>query len=77
MTDDNKLHVREALFDTIRNQIDNNSPKETRETFERLVRQGYTKNEAMRLIASEAFILDSERERPCTAGVTSSTRRTS
>ncbi len=51
MNNDSKMNVKEALFETIQNQIDNNTPKETKETFDRLIREGHPHKEAMRLIA--------------------------
>ncbi len=52
MGDEKKEHVREALFEAIQNQIRDNNPKETKETLDRLVREGHTQKESMRLIAS-------------------------
>lgn len=46
-----KESVREALFETIENQMREDNPKETRLTLERLMREGLPKGEAMRLIA--------------------------
>ena len=57
MDKDNKMYVREALFEAIQNQIDNHKPKETKVTYERLLRAGYTREDAMRLIA---FVLVKE-----------------
>jgi predicted secreted Zn-dependent protease len=51
MVNDNKIFVREALFETIRNQIAKNNPKETKVTYDRLIREGRPHDEAMRLIA--------------------------
>ena len=51
MANDNKTNVRDALFETIRNQIDKNNPKETKVTYDRLIREGRPHDEAMRLIA--------------------------
>ena len=39
-----------AIIRVIRNQIHRNKPPETRETFDRLVDQGYAKDEAYRLL---------------------------
>jgi hypothetical protein len=57
MDKDSKMYVREVLFETIQNQIDKNNPKETKATYDRLVREGRPHNEAMRLIA---FVLVTE-----------------
>lgn len=43
--------VREALFEAIEKQMRDDSPKETRLALERLMRQGLSRNEAMRMIA--------------------------
>lgn len=51
MGSEGKKQVRRALFETIENQIRDNNPKETRTTFDRLVRDGHTPDDAMRLIA--------------------------
>ena len=51
MGDEKKEHVKEALFEAIQNQIRDNNPKETKETLDRLVREGHPHDEAMRLIA--------------------------
>jgi len=51
MLNDNKIFVREALFETIQNQIAKNNPKETKVTYDRLIREGRPHDEAMRLIA--------------------------
>jgi hypothetical protein len=51
MENGNKMNVREALFETIQNQIDKNNPKETKVTYDRLIREGHPHDEAMRLIA--------------------------
>ena len=40
----------EAILRAIRNQIRQNKPPETRETFDRLLGEGYSKDEAYRLI---------------------------
>ncbi len=41
---------RDAIFEAIQNQIRDNNPPITRETFNRLIAEGYSKNEAMKLI---------------------------
>jgi predicted secreted Zn-dependent protease len=51
MLNDNKIFVREALFETIQSQIDKNNPRETKLTYDRLIREGCPHDEAMRLIA--------------------------
>ena len=51
MANDNKMYVREALFETIQSQIDKNNPRETKLTYDRLIREGLPHDEVMRLIA--------------------------
>ena len=53
MVNDNKMYVREALFETIQNQIDKNNPKETKSTYDRLIREGRHHDDAMRLLRME------------------------
>ncbi|MGO9147618.1 MAG: hypothetical protein ACLQDF_14750 [Desulfomonilia bacterium] len=57
MDNENKMNVKEALFEAIQGQINNDNPKETKLTYERLVSEGHTHHEAMRLIA---FVLVNE-----------------
>jgi hypothetical protein len=57
MDNENKMNVKEALFEAVQNQIDNDNPKETKLTYDRLVHEGHTHHEAMRLIA---FVLVNE-----------------
>lgn len=56
--DDRRL-LREAIFEVVENQIRDRDPPETQATFDRLLRQGFTEEEAMRLIgcvvSSEMF----------------------
>jgi hypothetical protein len=42
--------VRAALFEVIENQLQSNDPPETRETLDRLMSEGHTREEAMKLI---------------------------
>ena len=39
-----------ALFEVIENQLQSNDPPETRETLDRLMSEGHTREEAMKLI---------------------------
>jgi hypothetical protein len=57
MDNDNKMNVRDALFETIQNQIDRNNPAETKAAYDRLIREGRDHDDAMRLIA---FVLVKE-----------------
>jgi hypothetical protein len=51
MTDDGDPEVlRAALFEAIENQLRSNVPPETRETLDRLMSEGHTREEAMKLI---------------------------
>ena len=43
-------YLREAVFETIRNQIRANNPPETKITFDRLIKEGYTELETNQLI---------------------------
>ncbi|MBD2258156.1 hypothetical protein [Pseudanabaena sp. FACHB-2040] len=47
----NRQHVRETLLTAVDTQIRDNAPPETRLTFERLVREGQSEDDARRLIA--------------------------
>lgn len=42
--------AREAIFEAIENQMRDNNPPITKDTFNRLIADGYSKNEAMKLI---------------------------
>ena len=46
-----KKHVREELFKVIEYQMRKGSPKETKQTFDRLRAAGYSRKETMRLLA--------------------------
>ena len=48
--DSNQEMVRDALFETIRTQIRTNDPPETASTLDRLLGDGHSEEEAMRLI---------------------------
>ncbi len=51
MTGDGDPEVlRAALFEVIENQLRSDDPPETRETLDRLKREGHTREEAMKLI---------------------------
>ena len=43
-------NAQAAIFEIIENQIRDNSPREVRQTLERLLSEGQTKEEAMKLI---------------------------
>jgi len=42
--------VRAAMFEVIEHQLQSNDPPETRETLDRLMSKGHTREEAMKLI---------------------------
>ncbi len=54
-----RAKVRAAILEVVDNQLRDGTPPETRQTFDRLVAQGYSASEAKRLIgvvvASEIF----------------------
>ncbi len=52
----NPKAVRATLFEVIENQLRSNDPPETRETLSRLVAEGHTRDEAMKLIACALVI---------------------
>jgi hypothetical protein len=43
--------VRAAILEVVENQLRDGTPPETKQTFERLVAEGYSEQEAKRLIA--------------------------
>ncbi len=43
--------LKEAVMNVVDNQIRNNNPPQTRQTYNRLVAEGHSKKEAKRLIA--------------------------
>jgi hypothetical protein len=51
MSKPNPAVVRAAIFEVVENQLRDGTPPETKQTFERLVREGYPEQEAKRLIA--------------------------
>ena len=56
-TEDQRL--REAILEVIKSQIKENDPQETKQTLDRLLREGFPEEEALKLIgyvvASEVF----------------------
>ncbi len=52
MTDPDKDIFRQALFEAIEDQMRDGTPPETKRTFDRLVGEGYSKDDAMGLIAT-------------------------
>ena len=45
------LNVREGLIEVVDNQLRDNEPPETRQTFGRLIAEGYSEDESKKLIA--------------------------
>ena len=43
--------VRNAIFEVVDNQIRQGTPPETKQTFDRLIKEGHSRDEARRLIA--------------------------
>lgn len=52
----NREAVRATLFEVIENQLQSNDPPETRETLNRLLGEGHTRKEGMKLIACALVI---------------------
>lgn len=44
--------VRDAFLETVLTQLETGEPRETRETYERLLAEGHPRNHALQLIAS-------------------------
>jgi hypothetical protein len=59
-------HLRAAILEAVDSQIGNNNPPETRQTYERLLREGSSENDTKVLIASvvsvEIFEIVNRRE---------------
>jgi hypothetical protein len=47
----NDKTVRDAMLDTVLNQINTNDPPETRDTYDRLIEEGASNSQALRLMA--------------------------
>lgn len=47
--------IRAAIYETIQNQINTNSPPETKKTYKRLLALGYSEEETMSLIEPIVF----------------------
>lgn len=52
MREEYNPHLRAAILEVVDNQLANNTPPETSQTFERLLREGKSDDEAKMLIAS-------------------------
>ena len=51
-----KAHLKQAMLEVVDNQVRDNNPPETRQTYERLVREGHSKEKAKELIAAAVVI---------------------
>lgn len=51
MSQEDPAIARAAIFEIIENQIEADTPPETRQTLERLMAEGHTEEDAMKLIA--------------------------
>ena len=47
-----RTHMKKTLFEAVQNQIDCGRPEQTRKTYDRLLQEGHTGEQAIRLIAS-------------------------
>lgn len=45
-------HLQAAIMEVVENQLRNNDPPQTRQTFERLIQAGHSEEEAKQLIGS-------------------------
>lgn len=45
-------HLKSAILEVVDNQLKANDPPETRQTFDRLISEGYSEEEAKKLIGS-------------------------
>lgn len=52
MDNRNKSHMKEVLFEAVQKQIVSGKPAETKKTYDRLLQEGHTREQALRLIAS-------------------------
>ena len=50
MTESDSQIAREAIFEIIENQIRDNTPPETKQTYDRLIADGHSHEEAMKMI---------------------------
>lgn len=50
-------HLKSAILDVVDNQLQANDPPETRQTFDRLISEGYSEEEAKKLIG---YVVTSE-----------------
>lgn len=48
--------VREMLFEVLENQMKENNPPETRKTYQRLLDQGFSREETLRMMAAVVIV---------------------
>ena len=53
---DTDPRLQRAMFEVVENQLRDNDPRETQETLERLMNDGYSRSEAKRMIASVVVV---------------------
>jgi hypothetical protein len=46
------IHIQKAILDVVENKIRENNPPATKKTFDRLLKGGHSKGDAMKLIGS-------------------------
>jgi len=51
MSETRETRLQQAILEVVANQLRDNEPPATRETLQRLLREGFSETEAMRLIA--------------------------
>ena len=66
MVSNDNLRLKQAVLEVVKNQLSNNDPPETGQTLNRLMENGFSEQEALKLIgyvvASEVFtVLKSDR----------------
>jgi hypothetical protein len=49
-------HLKQAMLEVVDNQLRDNNPPETRQTYERLMREGHSEEKAKELIAAAVII---------------------
>jgi hypothetical protein len=52
MDEERGIQIRKALFEVIENQMKENNPPETKKTYQRLLDQGFSRDETMRMMAT-------------------------
>jgi len=50
------IQLQKAILDVVENQIRENKPPATKETFDRLLKNGHSKDDAMKLVGSAVAI---------------------